>query len=163
MRLKKLFGFLNRSFGRSANLAFIPCFFLLTVFAANGQKLPSYLPKDSAASGEKKQQSQQVRDTTPVQSRFGMTGLSQKRTDVIIPLSLHTLPPNLPSSLEQALTLSLPVPSAPLRANAEIISAWKSDLARQDEYRTLKTIAASIEMTGTAYLAYLSLKRYGLK
>ena len=163
MRLKITFGFLCGSFGRSVNLAFILCLVLLPLLAANGQELLSPQPKDSTTAKAKKQPIGRTGDTSITHAELHVSELSAGRIDLMVPLSLKTFPPNLPSSLEQAMTLSVPVPSAALRANADILSAWKSDLARQDEYKTLKTIASSIEMTGTAYLAYLSLKRYGLK
>ena len=163
MRLKKLFDFFSRPYSRSINSALFFCLFLLAVLAANGRELLTPPPEDSTAVGEKKQTTGQMRDTSLGKSQFDTSELSKQKANVIIPLSLRTLPPNLPSSLEQALTLSTPIPSASMRANADIISAWKSDLARQEEYRTLETILSSVEMTGTAYLTYLYLKRYGLK
>jgi hypothetical protein len=45
----------------------------------------------------------------------------------------------------------------------DLETSWKQELAKQEEYQTLRSILGSIEMGGVAYLTYLHLKKYGLK
>jgi hypothetical protein len=45
----------------------------------------------------------------------------------------------------------------------DLETSWKQELAKQEEYRTWRSILGSIEMGGVAYLTYLHLKKYGLK
>ncbi len=49
------------------------------------------------------------------------------------------------------------------KTKIDLESAWKQELTKQEEYRTLRTILGSIEMGGVGYLTYLHLKKYGLK
>jgi len=70
---------------------------------------------------------------------------------------------NFSSFLHQSHTVPMPPFSWTYTTKIDLESAWKQELAKQDEYRTLRTILGSVNMGGAAYLTYLHLKKYGLK
>ena len=76
---------------------------------------------------------------------------------------LNTDPQWFPGFLRQ----SLASPSLSLSWESQqdfgIASAWKNEVLKQQEYKTLRTILGSIQAGGVAYLAYRHIKKYGLK
>jgi hypothetical protein len=60
------------------------------------------------------------------------------------------------------LSLTTP-PSADPQQKLTLAMCWTNDLRRQQEYQTFRMILGSIQMGGTAYLAYKYLKKYGFK
>ena len=80
-----------------------------------------------------------------------------------LPPPLNTDPLWSPGFLRQSLAspmLSLSWESQP---DFGIASAWKDEVLKQKEYKTLRTILGSIQAGGVAYLAYRHIKKYGLK
>jgi hypothetical protein len=65
--------------------------------------------------------------------------------------------------LHQSLSVPMPPFSWTFKTNLDLETSWKQELAKQEEYRTWRSILGSIEMGGVAYLTYLHLKKYGLK
>jgi hypothetical protein len=80
-----------------------------------------------------------------------------------LPLSLTTNPDNIFYDLYQSPALSLQFSSWNLQQNLNLATIWKFELAKQEEYKTLRTILGSIEAGGVAYLTYLHFKKYGVK
>jgi hypothetical protein len=80
-----------------------------------------------------------------------------------LPLSLRTIPDNTPYYLNQSPVISLQSSSWKLQQNLNLSPIWKLELAKQEEYKTLRTILGSIEAGGVAYLTYLHFKKYGVK
>ena len=62
-------------------------------------------------------------------------------------------------------SLSTPMPSSfwTTKTSMDLATSWQQELAKQNEYKTLRTILGSMQMGGTAYLLYMHLKKYGLK
>ena len=97
----------------------------------------------------------------------------RRQTSEAIPFShprLFELPPPLnvdsqwfPGFLRQSLASPLPSLLWESRQDFGIASAWKNEVLKQEEYKTLKTILGSIQAGGAAYLAYRYVKKYGLK
>ena len=90
--------------------------------------------------------------------------------DIYLPLpGILPIPStNVPrQSISDFLHQSLSVPLTPFswtyKTNIELETTWQKELARQNEYKTLKTIMGSVQMGGAAYLMYLHFKKYGLK
>jgi hypothetical protein len=80
-----------------------------------------------------------------------------------LPLSLRIIPENTPYYLNQPPIVSLQYSSWKLQQNLSLTSIWKTEMTKQDEYKTFYTILGSIEAGGVAYLTYLHFKKYGLK
>lgn len=68
-----------------------------------------------------------------------------------------------PALLQRSIAVPMPTLSLQLQANLQLQSIWKDELARQNEYRTLRYVLQSVQIGADAYLTYLYLKRYGLK
>jgi hypothetical protein len=62
-------------------------------------------------------------------------------------------------------SLSTPMPSSfwTTKTSMDLTTSWQQELAKQNEYKTLRTILGSMQMGATAYLLYTHLKKYGLK
>jgi hypothetical protein len=109
------------------------------------------------------QKSVQEQDTSIKRSRFYNPELFLVRPTLIIPQSFGNTQENFSDFLHQSLTVPMPPFSWTYKTKIDLESAWKQELTKQEEYRTLRTILGSIEMGGVAYLTYLHLKKYGLK
>jgi hypothetical protein len=80
-----------------------------------------------------------------------------------LPLSLRMMSDNSPAYPGQSLMLSLQSSSWKTQQNLDLSSIWKREVAKQEEYKTLRMVMGSIQAGGVAYLAYLHFKKYGLK
>jgi hypothetical protein len=121
-------------------------FFLLTLFAS-GQEQDTVPLQDTSVNKPRNFNSGYL---------FGTPSLS-------LPLSLKIIPENIPYYLNQPSVVSLQYSSWKLQQNLNLSPIWKLELAKQEEYKTLRTILGSIEAGGVAYLTYLHFKKYGLK
>ena len=97
----------NLPFNRQKDIAVL--LFLLSIFAlrAVGQELQSTPSKDSAAAASKEQTALELRDTSVHNVQALVLELSPEKMALMLPMSLKTLSPDIPSSLQQAMTLSL--------------------------------------------------------
>ena len=109
------------------------------------------------------QKSVQQQDTSIKRSRFYDPELFLVKPAIIIPQSFGSTQKNFSDFFHQSLTVPMPPFSWTYKAKIDLQSAWKQELTKQEEYRTLRTILGSIEMGGVAYLTYVHLKNYGLK
>jgi hypothetical protein len=125
---------------------FMVLFFLLTLFA-NGQEQKVVLLKDTSV-GVSKKLSPDYLIRIPSFS---------------LPMSLMAFPAEIRYDFNQSPVISLQTSSWKLQQNLNLSPIWKLELAKQDEYKTLRTILGSIEAGGVGYLAYLHFKKYGLK
>jgi hypothetical protein len=80
-----------------------------------------------------------------------------------LPLSLRMMSDSSPDYPGQSLTLSLQSYSWKTQQNLDLSSIWKREVAKQEEYKTLRMVMGSIQAGGAAYLAYLHFKKYGFK
>jgi hypothetical protein len=145
----------------------------LTKFSFNSEQLVDVCTKSIGilififtfaytANGQE-QKSVQQQDTSIKRSRFYDPELFFVKPALIIPQSFGVTQENFSSFLHQSLTVPMPPFSWTYKTKIDLESAWKQELTKQEEYRTLRTILGSIEMGGVAYLTYLHLKNYGLK
>jgi hypothetical protein len=121
-------------------------FFSFTLFASGQEQLSVPLLDTSV---------NKMRNSNSVYL-FGTPSLS-------LPLSLRIIPENIPYYLNQPSIVSLQYSSWKLQQNLSLAPIWKLELAKQEEYKTLRTILGSIEAGGVAYLTYLHFKKYGIK
>jgi hypothetical protein len=120
---------------------------LLLTFSVQGQELQAASLPDTSLN--------KPRNFIPEFS-FGMPSFS-------LPLSLKMSSENVPYYPNQPSIVSLQYSSWKLQQNISLAPIWKLELAKQEEYKTLRTILGSIEAGGAAYLTYLHFKKYGLK
>jgi hypothetical protein len=85
------------------------------------------------------------------------------QTDIVLPPSLKNSPDFMPAFLRQSMTNIPPSLSIEFQQKVDITSYWKQELAREDEYKTLRLVLGSIQAGGTAYLLYEHIRKYGLK
>jgi hypothetical protein len=104
-----------------------------------------------------------LQDTSANKPRNSSSRFLFETPSLSLPLSLRIIPDNIPYYLNQPSIVSLQYSSWKLQQNLNLAPIWKLEMAKQDEYKTLRTILGSIEAGGVAYLTYLHLKKYGLK
>ena len=80
-----------------------------------------------------------------------------------LPFSLRMMSGNSPDYPGQPSILSLQSGSWKTQENLDLSSIWKREVAKQEEYKTLRMVMGSIQAGGVAYLTYLHFKKYGLK
>jgi hypothetical protein len=87
----------------------------------------------------------------------------QNNFDFIGPSTPELSAETFPSYVRQS--FASPLPTLPWQIDEHIgfQSIWKQELARRDEYKTLRTILGTMQAGATAYLLYKHLKKYGLK
>lgn len=114
------------------------------------------------ASAQEQKSAQQPDSSTKSLRSLGLE-LSLNKPDFLFPASPGLSPENFPGYFRQSLTAPLPTLPWELQENVDLQSIWQQELARQNKYRTLKTILGSVQMGTVAYLTYLHLKKYGFK
>jgi hypothetical protein len=109
------------------------------------------------------ERSREVRDTVVKMSPINQSLLhSFDPTSMVVP-SFREIPAMTPLSLHQSL-MTLPLSlSTQFQQQIDVVSPWKQELAKQNEYRTLKSILGAVQVGGTAYLLYEHIRKYGLK
>ena len=100
--------------------------------------------------------------STPMLRSLGLE-LSLNRSTILHSADLSIEPAEYPFLLRRSLEAPLPSLELEMSRNLELQTIWKNELAKQNEYKTLRTILGSVQIGGAAYLTYLRLKRYGLK
>jgi len=103
----------------------------------------------------------QVQDTSRKSMQYDRSELFLVRPALTFPPSRKALPLSFSSFLHQSLSTPLPSMSWTFQQKFDLQTAWKQDLAKSEEYKTLRMILQSIEMGGVAYLTYLHLQKYG--
>ena len=104
-----------------------------------------------------------VSDSLATKAPINQSLLHSFQSDVILPSSLrdtslyssgfvHQSLTNLPSSL-----------SLQFQQQIDVVSPWKQELMKQNEYRTLRTVLGALQVGGTTYLLYEHIRKYGLK
>jgi hypothetical protein len=118
------------------------------IFTASGQEQKNVQPPDSSKK----------------RSQFNRLELSLAQPTFLPAHSYGDTQQNFSDFLHhQSLTVPMPPFSWTFKSKIDLESAWKQELTKQEEYRTLRTILGSVEMGGVTYLTYLHLKKYGLK
>jgi hypothetical protein len=77
--------------------------------------------------------------------------------------TMRAIQGDLPGILHQTMTVPVPFLFITMKNQTGIDDIWKKELIRQNEYKTLRTILGSVQIGGVAYMAYLHIKKYGLK
>ncbi|MBA4312725.1 MAG: hypothetical protein C0417_08855 [Chlorobiaceae bacterium] len=106
---------------------------------------------------------QEPKDTSTIKPNIFDSGLSIVTPPVLSNLSFRTAPVFYPTLLQPSFTLSMQPFSWKSPEKVDLVSSWKSVLAKQEELRTLRTILGTVQLGGVAYLAYRHIKKYGLK
>jgi hypothetical protein len=114
------------------------------------------------ASGQEQNNVQQ-QDTVKKRPQFYIPELFLTQPTLLPPQSYGAPQESFSDFLNQSLTVPMPPFSWRYETNLDLLTSWKQELAKQEEYQTLRTILGSIEMGGVAYLTYLHFKKYGLK
>lgn len=105
----------------------------------------------------------ELRDTLVKKPLINQSLLRSFDADLLLPASLRDVPEYVPLSLHQSIT-NLPTSlSGQFQQQIDVVSPWKQELAKQNEFRTLKTILGAVQAGGTAYLLYEHIRKYGLK
>ena len=104
-----------------------------------------------------------VIDSVANQPPINLSLLRSFHSDVILPLSLRENSIYLSGFLHQTL-INLPSSlSMQFQQQIDVVSPWKHDLMKQNEYRTLRTVLGALQIGGTSYLLYEHIRKYGLK
>ena len=104
-----------------------------------------------------------VNDSLATQPPINLSLLRSFHSDVILPSSLHEASIYSPGFLHQSL-INLPSSlSMQFQQQIDVVSPWKHDLMKQNEYRTLRTVLGALQIGGTSYLLYEHIRKYGLK
>jgi hypothetical protein len=109
------------------------------------------------------QQNERQQDTLQKKPQFYNIELFLTQPTVLPPRSSGGPQDSFSDFPRQSLSVPMPPFSWTFKTNIDLETSWKQELAKQEEYRTWKSILGSIEMGGVAYLTYLHLKKYGLK
>ena len=104
-----------------------------------------------------------VSDSLATMQPINQSLLRSFQSDVILPSTLREAPIYSPGFLHQSLTNLPSSLSLQFQQQIDVVSPWKQELMRQNEYRTLKTVLGALQVGGTAYLLYEHIRKYGLK
>ncbi|MCX6121484.1 MAG: hypothetical protein NTX44_07675 [Ignavibacteriales bacterium] len=141
--------------GRSGNLIaqVIPCVVWILVLSFSA----------TYALSAQEQSKMEVRDTLVKKPLINQSLLRSFDADILLPSSLRDVPEYVPLSLHQSIT-SLPTSlSGQFQQQIDVVSPWKQELAKQNEFRMLKTLLGAVQAGGTAYLLYEHIRKFGLK
>jgi hypothetical protein len=114
------------------------------------------------ASGQE-QKNVQAQDTSKKRPQFYNPELFLTQPALFPSQSYGVTRESFSDFLHQSLTVPMPPFSWTFERNRDLEISWKQELAKQEEYQTLRTILGSIEIGGVAYLTYMHLKKYGLR
>jgi len=89
--------------------------------------------------------------------------LFRNNMDLALPPTPELNPETFPAYLRQSFATPLPTLPWQLEEQIGFQGIWKQELARKNEYRTLKTILGTMQTGAAAYFVYKRLKKYGLK
>ena len=120
--------------------------------------LASFLPVNG-----QEQKSLQHQDISGKKTQFYNFQLFLTQPELLPSQSYNVPPKSFSDFLHQSLSAPIPSFSWTFKTKLDLENSWKQELAKQEEYRTLRTILSSVKMGGVAYLTYLHLKKYGLK
>jgi hypothetical protein len=82
----------------------------------------------------------------------------------LLPIRSHAIPQeSFTDFLHQSMSVPLLPFSLRYKTKNDLENSWKQELAKQEEYRTLRMVLGTVQMGGVAYLTYLHIKKYGLK
>jgi hypothetical protein len=109
------------------------------------------------------QQTIRLQDTSIIKPKNINSEYLPGTPSLSLPLSLRMMSDNNPDYPGQSLMLSLQSGSWKTQQNLDLSSIWKREVAKQEEYKTLRMVMGSIQAGGVAYLAYLHFKKYGFK
>ena len=115
-----------------------------------------------AVNGQEQKNVQQ-QDTLQKKPQFYNFELFLTQPTLLPPQSYGGPQESISDFLHQSLSVPMPPFSWTFKTNLDLKNSWKQELAKQEEYRTWRSILGSIEMGGVAYLTYMHLKKYGLK
>ena len=115
-----------------------------------------------AVNGQEQKNVQQ-QDTLQKKPQFYNFKLFLTQPTLLRPQSYKVPQESFSDFIHQSLSVPMPPFSWTYKTKLDLETSWKQELAKQEEYRTWRSILESIEMGGVAYLTYLHLKKYGLK
>jgi hypothetical protein len=104
-----------------------------------------------------------VSDSLAIKAPINQSLLHSFQLDVILPSSLRETPIYSPGFVHQPLTNLPSSLSLQFQQQIDVVSPWKQELMKQNEYRTLRTVLGALQVGGTAYLLYEHIRKYGLK
>jgi hypothetical protein len=84
-------------------------------------------------------------------------------SEVILPSSLHEIAIYSTGFLHQSITNLPSSLSSQFQKQIDVVSPWKQELMKQNEYHTLRTVLGALQVGGTAYLLYEHIQKYGMK
>lgn len=106
----------------------------------------------------------EVRDTLMKKPIINQSLLRSYHTNIILPPSLRESPIYYSFGfLHQSLMYFPSSLSSQFQQQVDVVSPWKQELAKENEFRTLKFILQTVEAGGTAYLLYEHFRKYGSK
>jgi hypothetical protein len=114
------------------------------------------------ASGQE-QKSMPSQDTSTKRSLIYNSELFLAQPSLLPARSYEVTQESFSDFLHQSLSVPMPPFSWTFKTKNDLENSWRQELAKQNEYRTLRTVLGSIQMGGVAYLTYMHLKKYGLK
>jgi len=104
-----------------------------------------------------------VTDSLALNRPINQSLLRNFHSDVILPSSLRETDIYSPGFLHQSMINLPPSLSSQFQQQTDVVSPWKQELIKQNEYHTLRTVLGVLQAGGTAYLLYEHFRKYGVK
>jgi hypothetical protein len=106
---------------------------------------------------------EQVKDTNEHLIRLIDPGISLGKPAFLLPPTLDIIPDDLLGMSDNTLIGSTPFFPLVTTQKIDLISPFKLQRAKEEEFRTWRAILGSVQLGGVAYLAYRHIKKYGLR
>lgn len=104
-----------------------------------------------------------LKDTAGRAIRLIDPGISIGRPTFILPPSLDIIPEDMPGLIPHDLAGPFPLLPITTGQKIDLISPFRLQMAKENEYRTWRKILGSVQFGAVGYLVYRRIKKYGLK
>ena len=105
----------------------------------------------------------ELRDTLIKKPLINQSLLRSLDADIILPSLLRESPLYSSGFLHQSIAYLPTSLSSQFQQQIDVVSPWKQELAKENEFRTLKYVLQAVDAGGTAYLLYEHFRKYGSK
>lgn len=105
----------------------------------------------------------QVRDSSANLSQLFDSRLLFFTPTFTVSRALEPVPETFPGSFSNSFVTSPQFNSWSYQEKIDLDSPLKIQLAKQNEYGTLRVVLGTVQLGGVAYIAYRHIKKYGLK
>ena len=104
-----------------------------------------------------------VTDSLTLKQSINQSLLRNSHSEIILPSSLCETAICSTGFLHQSIT-NLPSSLSPqFQQQIDVVSPWKQELMKQNEYQTLRLVLGALQVGATAYVLYEHIRKYGVK